>query len=399
MLELKGIYKTFNAGTVNEKRAIDNLNLTLENGDFVTIIGGNGAGKSTTLNLIAGVFPVDAGTINLNGFNLTHLPEHKRAKYLGRVFQDPMMGTAATMGIEENLALAYRRGQRRGLHAGITNEERKLYREKLATLGLGLEDRMTSKVGLLSGGQRQALTLLMATLRKPDLLLLDEHTAALDPKTADKVLQITEEIVARDNLTTMMVTHNMKHAIQYGNRLIMMDSGRVVVDIRGEEKKHLTGRDLLEKVNIEYDRLLLSEYPRSSKGDAVPLRFSKSSEETFGDNPLAPAQQGRLGTQGELPRRGKRRCPGVRVPRQWGKSPAELDFYGEFYAALCGAPVLPVLPKAKSDRRLRPLGAKKARRRRAFSVLLPYNTCDMMMAQSMMGILNAIKVGMQVSRI
>ena len=165
MLELKGIYKTFNAGTVNEKRAIDNLNLTLENGDFVTIIGGNGAGKSTTLNLIAGVFPVDAGTINLNGFNLTHLPEHKRAKYLGRVFQDPMMGTAATMGIEENLALAYRRGQRRGLHAGITNEERKLYREKLATLGLGLEDRMTSKVGLLSGGQRQALTLLMATLR------------------------------------------------------------------------------------------------------------------------------------------------------------------------------------------------------------------------------------------
>ena len=259
MLELKGIYKTFNAGTVNEKRAIDNLNLTLENGDFVTIIGGNGAGKSTTLNLIAGVFPVDAGTINLNGFNLTHLPEHKRAKYLGRVFQDPMMGTAATMGIEENLALAYRRGQRRGLHAGITNEERKLYREKLATLGLGLEDRMTSKVGLLSGGQRQALTLLMATLRKPDLLLLDEHTAALDPKTADKVLQITEEIVARDNLTTMMVTHNMKHAIQYGNRLIMMDSGRVVVDIRGEEKKHLTVRDLLEKFNIENDRMLLSE--------------------------------------------------------------------------------------------------------------------------------------------
>ena len=180
MLELKGIYKTFNAGTVNEKRAIDNLNLTLENGDFVTIIGGNGAGKSTTLNLIAGVFPVDAGTINLNGFNLTHLPEHKRAKYLGRVFQDPMMGTAATMGIEENLALAYRRGQRRGLHAGITNEERKLYREKLATLGLGLEDRMTSKVGLLSGGQRQALTLLMATLRKPDLLLLDEPTNHLD---------------------------------------------------------------------------------------------------------------------------------------------------------------------------------------------------------------------------
>ena len=248
MLELKGIYKTFNAGTVNEKRAIDGLDLTLENGDFVTVIGGNGAGKSTTLNLIAGVFPVDAGLIRL-----------KRARFLGRVFQDPMMGTAATMGIEENLALAYRRGKRRGLSYGITNEERKIYREKLATLGLGLEDRMTSKVGLLSGGQRQALTLLMATLQKPDLLLLDEHTAALDPKTADKVLQLTEEIVARDNLTTLMVTHNMKNAIQYGNRLIMMDAGRVVVDIRGEEKKNLTVRELLEKFNIENDRMLLSE--------------------------------------------------------------------------------------------------------------------------------------------
>ena len=250
MLQLKGIYKTFNAGTVNEKRAIDNLNLTLEDGDFVTIIGGNGAGKSTTLNLIAGVYPVDAGMIHLNGYDLTNLPEHKRARFLGRVFQDPMMGTAATMGIEENLALAYRRGQKRGLGSGITNEERELYREKLATLGLGLENRMTSKVGL---------TLLMATLRKPDLLLLDEHTAALDPKTADKVLQITEEIVARDNLTTLMVTHNMKNAIQYGNRLIMMDAGRVVVDIRGEEKKNLTVRDLLEKFNIESDRMLLSE--------------------------------------------------------------------------------------------------------------------------------------------
>ena len=207
------------------------------------------------LNLIAGVFPVDAGLIRLNGFNLTNLPEHKRARFLGRVFQDPMMGTAATMGIEENLALAYRRGKSHG----ITNEERGLYREKLATLGLGLEDRMTSKVGLLSGGQRQALTLLMATLQKPDLLLLDEHTAALDPKTADKVLQITEEIVARDNLTTLMVTHNMKNAIQYGNRLIMMDAGKVIVDIRGEEKKNLTVRDLLEKFNIENDRMLLSE--------------------------------------------------------------------------------------------------------------------------------------------
>ena len=245
MLELKGIYKTFNAGPVNEKRAIDNLNLTLENGDFVTIIGGNGAGKSTTLNLIAGVFPVDAGTINLNGFNLTHLPEHKRAKYLGRVFQDPMMGTAATMGIEENLALAYRRGQRRGLHAGITNEERKLYREKLATLGLGLEDRMTSKVGLLSGGQRQALTLLMASLKQPKLLLLDEHTAALDPKTAAKVLALSDQIVQENRLTTLMITHNMKDAIAHGNRLIMMDAGRVVVDISGEEKKKLTVPDLL----------------------------------------------------------------------------------------------------------------------------------------------------------
>ena len=259
MLELINVCKTFNPGTVNAKTALNDLNLTLNDGDFVTVIGGNGAGKSTMLNAIAGSFQIDSGKIVIDGTDVTGLPEHKRAAFLGRVFQDPMMGTAATMGIEENLALAYRRGQRRGLHAGITNEERKLYREKLATLGLGLEDRMTSKVGLLSGGQRQALTLLMATLRKPDLLLLDEHTAALDPKTADKVLQITEEIVARDNLTTMMVTHNMKHAIQYGNRLIMMDSGRVVVDIRGEEKKHLTVRDLLEKFNIENDRMLLSE--------------------------------------------------------------------------------------------------------------------------------------------
>ena len=259
MLELKGLYKTFNAGTVNEKRAINGLNLTLEDGDFVTIIGGNGAGKSTMLNLISGVFPADAGTITLNGVNITNLPEYKRAKYLGRVFQDPMMGTAATMGIEENLALANRRGKTRGLGRGIHAQERALYREQLATLGLGLEDRMTSKVGLLSGGQRQALTLLMATLKKPDLLLLDEHTAALDPKTADKVLQLTEESVARDKLTTLMVTHNMKNAIQYGNRLIMMDAGRVVVDIKGEEKKNLTVRDLLEKFNIENDRMLLSE--------------------------------------------------------------------------------------------------------------------------------------------
>ena len=259
MLELKNLYKTFNAGTVNEKSAIDGLDLTLEDGDFVTIIGGNGAGKSTTLNLIAGVFPADQGNIILDGVDITRLPEHKRAKYLGRVFQDPMMGTAATMGIEENLALANRRGQRRTLRPGITAQEREKFRKQLAALGLGLEDRMTSKVGLLSGGQRQALTLLMATLKKPRLLLLDEHTAALDPKTADKVLQITEEIVARDKLTTLMVTHNMKHAIQYGNRLIMMDAGKVVVDIRGEEKKNLTVRDLLEKFKIDNDRMLLSE--------------------------------------------------------------------------------------------------------------------------------------------
>ena len=259
MLELNGLYKVFNAGTVNEKRAIDGLDLTLEEGDFVTVIGGNGAGKSTTLNLIAGVFPADRGTIRLNGVDITRLPEHKRAKYLGRVFQDPMMGTAATMGIEENLALANRRGKSRGLRPGITSQERDLFRAQLAALGLGLENRLTSKVGLLSGGQRQALTLLMATLNQPKLLLLDEHTAALDPKTADKVLQLTEEIVARDHLTTLMVTHNMKHAIQYGNRLIMMDAGRVVVDIRGEEKKNLTVSDLLEKFNIENDRMLLSE--------------------------------------------------------------------------------------------------------------------------------------------
>ena len=264
MLQLKGIYKTFNAGTVNEKRAIDNLNLTLEDGDFVTIIGGNGAGKSTTLNLIAGVYPVDAGMIHLNGYDLTNLPEHKRARFLGRVFQDPMMGTAATMGIEENLALAYRRGQKRGLGSGITNEERELYREKLATLGLGLENRMTSKVGLLSGGQRQALTLLMATMNKPKLLLLDEHTAALDPKTALKVLTLSAKIVEENHLTTMMITHNMKDAIKYGNRLIMMHEGHIIYDVSGKEKKNLHVSDLLAKFQIasggEFanDRMILS---------------------------------------------------------------------------------------------------------------------------------------------
>ena len=247
MLELKNIYKTFNAGTVNEKMALRGLNLTLEDGDFVTVIGGNGAGKSTMLNAIAGVWPVDQGQILIGDADVTKLPEYKRAKYLGRVFQDPMIGTAATMGIEENLALALRRGDSRTLKAGITKKEHAKYREMLATLGLGLEDRMTSKVGLLSGGQRQALTLLMATLKKPKLLLLDEHTAALDPKTAAKVLQTTDMIVNRDNLTTLMITHNMKDAIAHGNRLIMMMDGNIILDIRGEEKKKLTVADLLHK--------------------------------------------------------------------------------------------------------------------------------------------------------
>ncbi len=247
MLELKNIYKTFNAGTVNEKCALKGVNLTLEDGDFVTVIGGNGAGKSTLLNAIAGVWPVDEGEILIDGKNVTKLPEHKRAAYLGRVFQDPMNGTAATMGIEENLALALRRGQPRTLRTGIKASEREVYRKLLATLGLGLEERMTSKVGLLSGGQRQALTLLMATLKKPKLLLLDEHTAALDPKTAAKVLETTEMIVNRDHLTTLMITHNMKDAIAHGNRLIMMMEGNIILDIRGEEKKKLTVEDLLHK--------------------------------------------------------------------------------------------------------------------------------------------------------
>ena len=247
MLELKNIYKTFNAGTVNEKMALRGLNLTLEDGDFVTVIGGNGAGKSTMLNAIAGVWPVDQGQILIGDADVTKLPEYKRAKYLGRVFQDPVTGTAATMEIQENLALALRRGDSRTLKAGITKKEHAKYREMLATLGLGLEDRMTSKVGLLSGGQRQALTLLMATLNKPKLLLLDEHTAALDPKTAAKVLQTTDMIVNRDNLTTLMITHNMKDAIAHGNRLIMMMDGNIILDIRGEEKKKLTVADLLHK--------------------------------------------------------------------------------------------------------------------------------------------------------
>ncbi len=245
MLEIKNISKTFNKGTINAKLALDNLSLTLNDGDFVTVIGGNGAGKSTLLNAIAGVFIVDMGSIISGGKDITYLPDYKRAGMLGRVFQDPMMGTTPNMLIEENMALAYRRGQKRGLRWGITREEREIYREALKTLNLGLEDRMTSKVGLLSGGQRQALTLLMATLRKPEVLLLDEHTAALDPKTAEKVLTLSDKIVEENNLTTMMVTHNMKDAIQHGNRLIMMDRGRIVVDISGEEKKKLTVPDLM----------------------------------------------------------------------------------------------------------------------------------------------------------
>lgn len=246
MLELQNIRKTFNANTVNEKIALNGLSLTLKEGDFVTVIGGNGAGKSTMLNAVAGVFPVDEGRILIGGSNVTRLPEYRRAAFIGRVFQDPMMGTAASMGIEENLALALRRGQVRGLRWGITAKERSRYQDLLATLELGLEDRLTSRVGLLSGGQRQALTLLMATLKKPKLLLLDEHTAALDPKTAAKVLETTERIVRRDNLTTLMITHNMKDAIAHGNRLIMMYEGRVAIDISGEEKKKLSVEKLLE---------------------------------------------------------------------------------------------------------------------------------------------------------
>lgn len=247
MLELKNVRKTFNKGTVNEKPALQGVNLKLNDGDFVTVIGGNGAGKSTTLNMIAGVYPIDEGKILLNDRNITHMPEHRRAKYLGRVFQDPMKGTAAGMEIQENLALAYRRGERRGLRWGVTKEEREKYHECLKILELGLEERMSSKVGLLSGGQRQALTLLMATLKKPELLLLDEHTAALDPKTAAKVLEITERIIAKNNLTAMMVTHNMKDAIRLGNRLIMMHEGRIIYDVSGEEKKKLQVADLLQK--------------------------------------------------------------------------------------------------------------------------------------------------------
>ena len=264
MLEIKSIYKTFNAGTVNEKRALQGIDLTLNEGDFVTVIGGNGAGKSTMLNAVAGTWFVDSGSILIDGVDVTHLPEYKRAKFIGREFQDPMMGTAPTMQIDENLALAARRGQKRGLGWGVSKAERERYQEMLQSLDLGLEDRLTSKVGLLSGGQRQALTLLMASLQKPKLLLLDEHTAALDPKTAAKVLALSDRIVEENHLTTMMVTHNMKDAIAHGNRLIMRYEGRIVIDVSGEEKKKLTVPQLLElfsKVSGSdeaSDKLLLS---------------------------------------------------------------------------------------------------------------------------------------------
>ena len=264
MLEIKEIYKTFNKGTVNEKHALNGVNLTLNEGDVCTVIGGNGAGKSTTLNAIAGVWPVDSGAIIIDGKDVSGLSEHKRAPYLGRVFQDPMTGTVADMEIIENLALAARRGKRRGLSWGVKAKEREKYRELLAEFELGLEDRMSSKVGLLSGGQRQAITLLMATLQKPKLLLLDEHTAALDPKTASKVLELSDKIIKENNLTALMVTHNMKDAIVHGNRLIMMNNGKVILDISGEEKKKLTVDELLKKFEmvsnskLENDRMLLS---------------------------------------------------------------------------------------------------------------------------------------------
>lgn len=247
MLEIKGVYKTFNPGSVNEKHALNGLDIVLNEGDFVTVIGGNGAGKSTFLNAVAGVWPVDAGKIRIDGKDVTALPEYKRAKYLGRVFQDPMTGTAANMQIEENLALAARRGRRRGLSWEVTKGEREKYRDLLASLDLGLEDRLTAKVGLLSGGQRQALTLVMATLVKPKLLLLDEHTAALDPKTAAKVLEITDKVIAENHLTAIMITHNMSDALKHGNRLVMMNDGKIIFDVSGEEKKNLTVEDLLRK--------------------------------------------------------------------------------------------------------------------------------------------------------
>ena len=264
MLDIQNISKTFNPGTINEKKALVDLSLHLDPGDFVTVIGGNGAGKSTMLNAIAGVWPVDEGRIVLDGQDITALPEHKRASLIGRVFQDPMMGTAPNMQLEENLALAKRRGDKRGLRWGVTKLERADYYELLKNLGLGLEDRLTAKVGLLSGGQRQAVTLLMAVLKQPKLLLLDEHTAALDPATAAKVLELSDRIVSENNLTALMITHNMTDAIRHGNRLIMMNQGRIILDVRGEEKQHLTKQQLVDKfaqlagAQLDSDEVLLT---------------------------------------------------------------------------------------------------------------------------------------------
>ena len=271
MLEIQNVSKTFNAGTVNQKMALNGLNLKLNEGDFVTVIGGNGAGKSTMLNAVAGVWPVDEGKILIDGVDVTRLSEHQRAAYIGRVFQDPMTGTAATMQIEENLALAARRGKRRTLRIGITKAEREQYRELLKTLDLGLEDRLTARVGLLSGGQRQALTLLMATLVTPKLLLLDEHTAALDPATADKVLELTKKIVAENHITCLMITHNMHAALELGNRTLMMDSGHIVLDISGEERANTTVDGLLDQFaknvgrRLDNDRILLSRQEETAQ--------------------------------------------------------------------------------------------------------------------------------------
>lgn len=264
MLDIKHLSKTFFPGTVNEKKALTDVNLHMEPGDFITIIGGNGAGKSTLLNSIAGVFPIDGGQILIDGVDVSKMPEHKRARYIGRVFQDPMMGTAAGMMIEENLAIASRRGKTPGLSWALKDSDRERFREMLKELDLGLEDRLTSRVGLLSGGQRQALTLLMAALNQPRILLLDEHTAALDPKTAEKVLNMTQKVIARDHLTSLMITHNMRDALRFGNRLIMMNAGRIVVDVNAEEKAKLTIPDLLalfEKASgsaLDNDRMMLS---------------------------------------------------------------------------------------------------------------------------------------------
>ncbi len=264
MLEIKNIYKTFNEGTINEKKVFEGLSLKLEDGDFVTVIGGNGAGKSTMLNIVAGAYPVDEGQIIIDGEDVTRLPEYKRASFIGRVFQDPRMGTASDMWVEENMSVADSRGHNRGVRWAIRGKDRERYREQLKLLDLGLEDRLTTKMGLLSGGQRQAITLLMAAMKKPKLLLLDEHTAALDPKTAAKVLEITDKLVKENNLTALMVTHNMRDAIAHGNRIIMMNAGKIVLDIKGEEKKKLTVETLLAKfteasgAEFANDRALLS---------------------------------------------------------------------------------------------------------------------------------------------